>query len=92
MEQYKADARGTFDVEEPEQLSRLVVDAVAEAEGVDPLELAPLYSVISPDALDSLFQPQFRMPGDPAEGQVRFSYEGYEVRVSASGSVELSED
>lgn len=33
-----------------------IVHAVAEAADVDPVELAPLYESIDPDAIDALFQ------------------------------------
>jgi hypothetical protein len=38
-----------------EAVSETVVNAVADAKGVDPLELDPLYDAVDPDALDSLF-------------------------------------
>lgn len=77
---------------EPVRLSRAVVDAVAEAEGVDPTDLDPLYGVIDPDCLDALFAPHQRVHGapDPAAA-VTFDYHGYEVRATATGTVELTE-
>lgn len=36
-------------------ISQQVVEAIADATGVDPLELPPLYDSVDPDALDSLF-------------------------------------
>ncbi|WP_252699659.1 HalOD1 output domain-containing protein [Natronosalvus vescus] len=70
--------------------SQSVVEAVAEAEGVDPLELSPpLYDVIDPDALDQVFAPtsmESRM-----EGEVTFSYNGYEVTVCGDGYVTVEE-
>ena len=35
--------------------SDAVVDALAEAEGISPLELDPLYDAIDPDAVDRIF-------------------------------------
>lgn len=63
-----------------------VVEKVAEVEDVDPLELTPpLYDVIDPDALDKLFA---SMPtAGRMEGQVTFSYNGYEVTVCGDGHV-----
>ena len=65
-----------------------VVEKVAEAEDVGPLELTPpLYEVIDPDALDKLFA---SMPtADRMEGQVTFSYNGYEVTVWSDSSVSV---
>ena len=71
-------------------LSERVVDAVAEAEGVDPVALEPIYAAIEPDALDSLFAPQLAMDEVPdASAEVRFRYHGYRVRVTATGKVTL---
>ncbi len=62
---------------------RAVVEAVAAAEGVDPIELEPtLGSVIDVDALNELFD---RRPG--GAGRVSFSYHGYHVTVGSDGRV-----
>lgn len=61
---------------------------MADAEGADPTELAPLYRVVDTDALDGLFTPGGRE--EPrTEGTV--VYEGYEVTADNMGRVELSE-
>lgn len=72
--------------ESREPLSQAVVEAVARAEDVDPLDLdVPLYEAVDPDALDALFQ-----SGETGvEGHVRFRYYGYEVAVGAGGHVSL---
>ena len=44
-----------------ERASENVIDAVAAARDVDPLELEPLYSVVDPDAL-------FRQSGESSAG------------------------
>lgn len=67
------------------QLTELVVDAVAEAEGVSPLDLTPpLASAIDADALDSLFHVG-------SAGTVEFAYLGYRVRISDDGDVDVAE-
>ena len=59
-----------------------VVTTVAEVEDVDPLELTPpLYEVIDPDALESLFA------NDRTLGKVIFNYNGYEVSVFSDGYI-----
>lgn len=59
-----------------------VVEAVAAAEGVTPSQLSkPLYSVVDPDALDSLFH--------STSGSVTFRYYGYEITVDATDQIEL---
>lgn len=68
--------------------STRVVEALTDAMDVDPADLPPLYDVIEPDALDSLFAP--RVDGSPrAGGRVSFWFEGYEVTVHDDGEVQV---
>jgi len=61
-----------------------VVEKVAEVEDVDPLELTPpLYEVINPEALESLFA------NGQALGKVIFNYNGHEVSVFSDGYVSV---
>lgn len=92
MAEFATDCQVEWSVEEPKQPSQLVVETVADAEGIDPLALPPLYNTVDPDALDTLFQPQFRTASEPPVGEVRFSYHGYTVRVTAAGRVDLTEE
>jgi hypothetical protein len=70
-------------------VSRAVVEQVAAAEGIDPVDITvPLFEVIDPDALDSLFSSDGQpLPGD---GKVTFGYHGYRVTVSSDGSVSIT--
>lgn len=71
-------------------LSQAVVEAVAEAEGTEPVELTPpLYKAVDPDALDELFAAT-RTEGRMA-GEVTFSYKGYEVTACGDGYVSVEE-
>ena len=66
----------------------MIVDLVADLEGVDPSELSPpLYSAIDPEALDALFGPS--ADGLATEGGVQFQYRGYEIRVRGDGEVAI---
>lgn len=66
--------------------SEAVLSAVATATGRDPLDLPPLYSVLDPDALDSLFTR--RLHGrHRQDATVRFEYVGCRVSVRAHGTV-----
>lgn len=76
------DASGT------RSLSDKVVQTLADAEGVDPLELDPLYEVVDPDALDRLFDST--SDDDRREGRVQFRASGYRVEVTSSGRVHLT--
>jgi len=64
-----------------------IVSRVAARKGVGPSEIEPLYTAIDPDALEAMF--------DDADGSVlrdgrlSFRYEGFTVRVSDDGTVDL---
>lgn len=87
----------SYEVTEDESLSEGVVEAVATEAGVDAVppagpgagrSLAPLYSVVDPDALDSVFCS--RDGADGVHGEVTFGYHGYEVTVRSEGRIELT--
>lgn len=83
------------DANDATSLSFKVITAVAEREGIDPVELEPpeheaLYDVVNPEALDSLFAP--RQNGrDRSTGRVEFPFCGYDIVITSDGEVELSE-
>lgn len=64
----------------------LVVEAVADAAGVAPLELPPLYDAIDPDALNEVLTAK----DSHAERSALFTFAGYDVAVTASGDVTVS--
>ncbi|ADB62911.1 hypothetical protein Htur_4073 (plasmid) [Haloterrigena turkmenica DSM 5511] len=59
-----------------------IVSAVAEAEGVDSIDLPPLYNVIDPEALNALFTSD-----SGTVSSVEFEYAGYSVVVRGEGDV-----
>ena len=65
-------------------LSEAIVVAVAEREGMSPLEIPPLFETIDPDALDSLFR-------ERSAGRVSFEYAGYEVVICGRDRLLLHE-
>lgn len=80
-------------VDEPrtEQIVVKIVEAVAEREGVDPLELSPtLFDVIDPEAVEELMIDQTT---GRARDEIRleFTYYGYEVTVDG-GDVHVSDE
>lgn len=79
------EAETVFEPEQCRSVSEAVVKAVADAENVEPIELQPLYDVIDPDALDSLFRPH------AARGRITFQYHGYTVEVDGNSTVSLTE-
>lgn len=67
-----------------ESLSQTIVYAVAEAKGVDPVDLTErLYDCVDPDALDRLFD----TGGHDAVGSIVFTMAGCKVRVENGQAV-----
>lgn len=71
--------------------SQAVIDAVADAEGIDPADLRPpacdpLHAVVDPESLDALFSDRAD-GGSRTNGCVTFSYSGYVVTVASDGTV-----
>lgn len=67
-----------------------VVDAVAEAEGVDPTRLSPpLYEAVNTEALNALVANT--EPTDHTTIRVSFSYHGYMVTVRGDGQISLKD-
>ncbi|THE65666.1 hypothetical protein D8Y22_05650 [Salinadaptatus halalkaliphilus] len=70
------------EIPEEKRVSQTVVEAVAEAEGVRPVELTPpLYDAIDPEALDRLFDDSLTV------GKVIFNYNDCEISVFSDGYV-----
>ncbi|MFA9428513.1 HalOD1 output domain-containing protein [Natronorubrum sp. A-ect3] len=66
-----------------------VVEAIAQKEGVSPTELSPpLFSVVDPEALDALAQPD----ADSNTGQIEiaFTYLDYVVQVRTGSEISIS--
>lgn len=70
-------------------VSVTVARSVADAEGVSPLELEPLGSVVDTDALNRLVNSE--TSSGPAIRSIEFTYEGYGVTVHEDGHVEVGE-
>ena len=68
--------------------SSAVVEAILEIEGLDPDRLAPLYTAVDPDALDSIFDDTRRE--NPGTSHLSFRYEGYLVRIHGDGTIQLT--
>ena len=56
-----------------------IIDLVADATGIDPLELDPLYNAIDPEVIDSL------CTSSPGFSSLEFEYAGHTVVVERSG-------
>lgn len=68
-----------------ETVTEAVVEAVADEEGVSPLQLEPLANVVDPDALNTLYA------DDRHRVTLEFAYQGYRVRVDTDGRLTLHE-
>ncbi|MXV64284.1 hypothetical protein GS429_19880 [Natronorubrum sp. JWXQ-INN-674] len=69
-----------------------IIAAVAEQEGVDPIDIEPpeyeaLYNAINPEALDALFAPR-ENGSSRSNGRVEFTFSGYQIVVTGDGEVE----
>lgn len=73
-----------YTVADDESLTVQLVQAVADAADVDPVDLSPpLYDAVDPEALEALFAPT--EGGTTRRGRVEFSYAEYRVTVSVDG-------
>ncbi|WP_227378585.1 HalOD1 output domain-containing protein [Haladaptatus halobius] len=70
-------------------LTERIVAAVADAAECSRYELAPLYEVVDPDAVDRLFAPTYE-GNIRSDGQIQFVYAGYEVVAYSTGDVTVS--
>lgn len=77
----------TYEVSDDESITHAVTTAMSLATETTEAELQPLYSVIDPDALDTLFAP--RPDGTPRDsgGTVTFEYGPYRVRIERDRTV-----
>lgn len=66
-----------------EALSYEIIERVAALKDVPISELAPLYTVIDPDALENMFT------GPSQEGAITFHYEGCTVQVDSDDQVAI---
>lgn len=66
-------------------VSTVVVEAVADAQGISPTELEPLHRVVNADALNALYDPKW--DDRDAATTVSFTYADCEVTVSGRGEV-----
>jgi hypothetical protein len=87
----------TYDVSSNESLSEGVIAAVSAVSDTSPIPdthsedeqpLDPLYTVIDPEALDSVFRGSDH-DADRTSGWITFDYHGYEVTVHSEGWISV---
>lgn len=76
--------RATFDWADPDQPSAALVEVIARARGLDPIEVEPLHDHLDPDALNALFA---RESLNGRTGSVTITIDGYRVRIEGDGQV-----
>ena len=76
-----------YDLESDRSPAEVIIDALAEAAEVDPLELPPLYEFVDGDALDSLFEEHDGAKA--ASALLSFRVENWNVFVRADGHVRV---
>lgn len=74
-----------------ERASEAVVTAVAALTDTDPTDLAPLYDVVEPDAVDSLCDHAQWVGDDDIVHRLWFPYEGFDVCVRSDGRIRVLE-
>jgi len=77
----------SFDESGEESVVGAVVDAIAEAEGVDSTEIEPLYDVVDLDALSRLFEDQNGTDG--SDTLLTFTIDTWNVFVRADGRIRV---
>lgn len=70
------------------EVQETVLGEIAAREGVEAIDLPPLFEAIDPDALRRIFAPTSM--GNARVGEVRFPYAGYEVTVRVDGDVDVT--
>lgn len=80
-----------YEVTSSRQVSTQIIEAVADCEGVDPLDLQPpLYEVVDPEALEALFGST--VAGTERRGRIEFTYAGYRITVAVAGERTITVD
>jgi len=83
-----------YDPAEPGELTTEVVYAIAEATGVEPVELdgPPLYESVDVPSIESMFfGPGRNWESDRAVGSVTFHYVDYRIAVDSDGRITVAE-
>lgn len=89
-----SDDRFVYQADPDQPLSVAVISAIAAQSDLDMVAVAdefePLYNVIDPTALDSLFDSSTEL--DRAGGSVTFTYAGHTITVDTTGRVVLDDE
>lgn len=67
--------------------SMAIVEAVAEAEGIDPAELPPMYEIVDSDAVDRLFTSYDE--AEESEAVLSFTHDHWNIFVRGDGEIRV---
>lgn len=74
-----------YEAERDDSVTSVVVEAIADAAGTDPVDLPPLFDFIDPDALEQLFSAPAGGPAD--EATLSFQFDTWNVFVRSDGRI-----
>lgn len=77
----------TYEREGYQTLSMTIVEAVAEAEGVHPTDLPPMYEIVDSDAVDRLFANYEE--GTESEAVLSFTHDHWNIFVRGDGEIRV---
>jgi len=86
-------AQRVYEREGPDDLTTVIIEAVAAAEGIDATEVTdpPLYEVVDASAIEaSFFGQEAAGESRDSSGTVQFEYRGFRVTVRSDGWVQVA--
>ncbi|QSG03030.1 HalOD1 output domain-containing protein [Natranaeroarchaeum sulfidigenes] len=86
--EFDPESADRYELDGDTETSTAVIEAVAETAGCDPLDLDPLGTYVSPDAIDALFTDSRRNP----DATVSFFYGDHQVVVRSDGTILVHAD
>jgi hypothetical protein len=77
----------TYDEQSPELPTKVLVDAIAEANNSNPVEMPPLYEFVDPDMIEHLLEQRDNQP--EREMILGFTVESWNVFVRSDGRIRI---
>lgn len=67
-----------------QSISHRIIESIAEQEGMDPIDLPPLYDSVDPESLNELIR-------STGQGVIAFNYENYRVIINSDNRVQVTQ-
>lgn len=77
----------TYDEQSPEFPTKVIVDAIAEADNSSPVEMPPLYEFVDPDMIEKLLEQRDNQP--EREMILGFTVDSWNVFVRSDGKIRI---